>query len=417
MNNKGKPVVRSSIAATLALAIGLWFAPISPTGAFTVGAPSGKYTDPGITDDEIVIGLFAPQSGPLRNFGFDPMGAAQMWYDMVNKSGGIWGRKIRLVTEDDKCDPTTVNSIVRKMVTSDHVFLLHGGSCTPAAVSAQEFVTREKVPFVMLNAAGDKAVFPPTRYVFGAFGGTQLTVGGTLVDFVAKQLKAKRIAYIGNDDDFGAANLSAVKYMAEKRGAQLVAIERVPLNIVDLTAPMLRIRQANPDAIVITAYPQPATLAMQKVAEFGLAMPVVAAVQSVPNPAALFKNVGNPDAFKNFYYGSPLNDLTDGPGQKWALDMYKRAFPDRTPTAFMSYGLPSAQAVTYALMLAGPNPTREAFVDAMSNLKFETGVMAGPIEFGPDRRDANNASIFIKYDGVTSARMPGVYVNEFRGQQ
>lgn len=404
---------RWRVAAALAALLGLVS---GQAGAWQVGAPAGRYDDPGITDTEIVVGVFGPESGPLRNFGFDPMGAAQMWYDMVNRSGGIWGRKIRVVTGDDKCDPTALNALVRRMVTVDRVFLLNGGSCTPAAVSAQEFVTREKVPFVMLNAAGDKAVFPPTRYVFGAFGGTQLTVGGTMADFVVKQLNAKRIAYMGTDDDFGTANLAAVRAMAEKRGAQLVATERVPLNIVDVTTPMLRIRQSNPDVVLLTAYPQATTLAIQKVGEFGLTMPVVAAVQSVPNPAGMARTVGNPAALRNFYYSSPLNDLTDGPGQRWVLDMYKRAYPDRTPTAFMAYGLPSAQAITYALMMAGPNPTREGFVDAMSRLRFDSGLMAGPIEFGPERRDANNASIFIKYDGTTSTRMPGTYVNEFRGQ-
>jgi branched-chain amino acid transport system substrate-binding protein len=404
--------IRSAwLAATLFLGLG------GAAQAFPVGDPVGPYADPGITDKEIVIGLFGPQSGPLRNFGFDPQGAAQMWYDMVNKSGGIWGRKIRLVIEDDKCDPTTLNGVVRKLVTVDKVFLLNGGSCTPAAVSAQEYITREKVPMVMLNAAGDTALFPPTRYMFGAFGGTQLTVGGTMVDFIAKELKAKTLGYLGNDDDFGSANLAAAKYMAEQRGVKLVAVERVPVNIVDITTPMLRIRQANPDVVMITTYPQPATLAMQKVNEFGLTMPVVMAVQSIPNPAALVKNVGGTAAFKNFYYSSPLNDLTEGPRQQWVHDMYKAAFPDRTPTAFMAYGMPSAQAVTYALMLAGPNPTRESFVDAMSHLKFETGIMAGPIEFGPERRDGMNSSIFIKFDGTNAARMPGVFVNEYRGQK
>ncbi|HEY5209719.1 MAG TPA: ABC transporter substrate-binding protein [Stellaceae bacterium] len=400
-----------SLLAIAALLVG-----INTANAFPVGAPEGPYKDPGITDTEIVIGLFGPESGPLRNFGFDAMGAAQMWYDMINKTGGIWGRKIRLVIDDDRCDPTALNAVIRKLVTVDKVFLLNGGSCTAAVVAGQEYVTREKVPLIMLNAAGDGALFPPTRYVFGAFGGTQLTVGGTLVDFVAKELKAKKIAYLGSDDDFGAANLAAGKFMAKKHGVEFVAVERVPRNLVDLTAPMLRIRQANPDAVIITTYPQSATLAMQKVSEFQLAMPIVAAVQAVPNPASLVKTVGNLAAFKNFYYGSPLNDLTDGPRQKWVIDMYKRAFPDRKPTAFMAYGLPSAQAVTYALMLAGPNPTRESFVDAMSHLHFVTGVMAGPIEFGPDRRDGHNASIFIKFDGTKSTRMPGVYVNEFRGK-
>ena len=69
-------------------------------------------------------------------------------------------------------------------------------SCTAAraraaAVAAQEFVTREKVPHVMLNASGDGAVIPPTRYVFGAFAGTQRTVGATLAEFAVKELKGQ----------------------------------------------------------------------------------------------------------------------------------------------------------------------------------------------------------------------------------
>jgi branched-chain amino acid transport system substrate-binding protein len=137
----------------------------------------------------------------------------------------------------------------------------------------------------------------------------------------------------------------------------------------------------------------------------------------VPNPAAFAKNVGNPAALKNFHYGSPLNDLTQGPRQKWILDMYKKHYPDRKPTAFMAYGVPSAQAVVYALMQAGPNPTRESFIDAMSTLNFNTGILAGPIELGAKKRDGHNASIFVRFDGKTHTRMPGVFFNAYRGQK
>jgi len=61
--------------------------------------------------------------------------------------------------------------VVKKLITVDHVFILHGGSCTAAIAAALDYVNREKVPMVMLNAAGDNAVFPPTRYVFGSFPG------------------------------------------------------------------------------------------------------------------------------------------------------------------------------------------------------------------------------------------------------
>src|SRR2546426_962875 len=66
-------------------------------------------------------------SGSLAAFGLDPLQAAKMWYEEVNKKGGIHGRKIRVVVEDDKCNPNELGAVVRKFVTVDKVFLINGG--------------------------------------------------------------------------------------------------------------------------------------------------------------------------------------------------------------------------------------------------------------------------------------------------
>jgi branched-chain amino acid transport system substrate-binding protein len=372
--------------------------------------PSARAADPGVTDTEITIGLFAPMSGPLAAFGLDPLQAAKMWYEETNKKGGIHGRKIKVVVEDDKCSPNEVVAVVKKLVTVDNTFIVHGGSCTAATVAAQEFVTREKIPHVMLNASGDGAVIPPTRYVFGAFGGTQRTVGATIAEFAIKELKGKRIALIAHDDEYGTVNVSTVRAVAARLGAEVVAAEMISPRITDVTAPLLNIRAANPDVIVSTVYPGPAVLVAQKYAEYGLTkIPLAQAVQGIPVPAGFAKNVGNDAALANFYYGSPLNDLTDGPKQQKWLALYKQYYPDRTPSAFMTYGLPSAMAVTRALEKAGRDVTRESFVDALETVDFDSEVVAGPITFAKDRRDAHRASIFVKFDGKTHTLMPGVY--------
>lgn len=366
--------------------------------------------EPGVTDTEITIGLFGPMSGQLASFGFDPVQAAKMWYEEVNKKGGIHGRKIRVLVEDDKCSPTEVVSVVKKYATVDNTFIVHGGSCTAAAVAAQEFVTREKIPMVMLNAAGDGAVIPPTRYVFGAFGGTQRAVGATIMEFAIKELKGKKIAYIAHDDDFGNSNWATAKAVADRMGAQIVAVERISPKITDVTAPMLKIRAANPDIVVSTAYPAQTVLIAQKYAEFGMTKtPLVVAVQGIPVPSVFAKNVDNDAALVNFYYGSPLNDLTDGARQQKWIALYKQYYPDRTPGAFMTYGLPSAMAITRAIEKAGRDLTREKFINAMETVDFDSEVLAGPIAFGPQRRDGHRASVFVKFDGKTHKLTPGVY--------
>jgi branched-chain amino acid transport system substrate-binding protein len=371
---------------------------------------AGAMAETGVTDNEIVIGLFGPLSGPLIGYGIDPLQAAKMTYDDINKRGGIHGRKIRLVVEDDKCTPNDLVSVVKKLVTVDNVFVLHGGSCTSAVAAAQEFVTREKVPYVMLNAAGDNAVFPPTRFMFGSFHGTQRTYGAALVAFGANELKAKRLAIIVHDDDYGKANLATSKAVAERMGMQVVAVERIPPNINDVTAPMLNIRAAKPDIILSGAYPAPAVLIAQKYAEYGMtAIPLMQATQGIPTPAVFAKNVGNEAALKNFYHSWAFNDIGDEAlRQKW-IGMYKKAYPDREPGPFMITGVPSVLALTAALEKAGRNLTRESFVAAMESLDFKPEVLAGSIKFGPERRDALRDMLVIKYDGKTQKVMPGVY--------
>jgi len=373
-------------------------------------AAAGAMAETGVTNDEIVIGLFGPLSGPLIGYGIDPLQAAKMWYDDVNKKGGINGRKVRLVIEDDKCTPNDLVSVVKKLVTVDNVFILHGGSCTAAVAAAQEFITREKVPMVMLNAAGDNAVFPPTRYMFGSFQGTQRTYGASLVAFAAGDLKAKRLAVIVHDDDYGKANLATSKAVAERLGMQIVAVERIPPNITDVTAPMLNIRAAKPDAILSGAYPAPAVLIAQKYGEYAMtAIPLLQSTQGIPTPAVFAKNVGNDAALRNFYYTWAFKDVGDEAlRQKW-IGMYKRAYPDREPGPFMITGVPSVISITTALEKAGRNLTRESFIQAMESLDFKPEVLAGAIQFGPARRDGLRDMLIVKFDGKAQTVMPGVY--------
>jgi branched-chain amino acid transport system substrate-binding protein len=365
---------------------------------------------PGVTDKEIVIGLFAPLSGPLVSYGIDPLNAAKMIYEDVNSKGGINGRKIRLVIEDDKCTGNDLLGVAKKLITVDNVFILHGGSCTAAIAAAQEYIQREKVPFVMLNAAGDNAVFPPTRYMFGSFQGTQRVYGSALSEFAIKSLKAKRIAIIVHDDDYGKANLAAAKAVITRLGGEVVAEEKIPPNISDITAPVLNLRASKPDAILSGAYPAPAVLLAQKYGEFGMTnIPLLQSTQGMPTPSVYAKNVGNPDALKNLYHTWSFTDIAKEDVRERMLAMYKKSNPDREPGPFMVTGVPSALAVIDTLQRLGRDLTREKFVDAMEKLNLNSDLMTGPLQFSATRRDALRTVEVVKFDGKTQKVMPDYY--------
>jgi ABC-type branched-subunit amino acid transport system substrate-binding protein len=177
----------------------------------------------------------------------------------------------------------------------------------------------------MLVAAGDAGVFPPIRYMFGSFQGTQRVFASALTEFAIKQLKSKRLAVIVHDDEYGNASLKTIEAVASRLGVEIVAAERIPLNITDVTAPMLNIRAAKPDAILSGAYPLPAVLVTQKYAEYGMTeTPMLLMTQGIPTPSVFAKNVGNDTALRNFYHTWAFNDLGDEAlRQKW-VGMYKK---------------------------------------------------------------------------------------------
>jgi branched-chain amino acid transport system substrate-binding protein len=379
--------------------------------AATLGA--WAQTEPGLTDKTIKIGMFGPLSGNSMAYGFDVINAAKMYYDKVNKDGGINGRKIELVVEDDRCNANDLLAAVKKLTEQDKVFALNGGSCSGAVVGAREYVERAQIPLVMLNASGDGALYPPSKYIYGAFSISQRAVGGSMVQFAAEHLKAKKIGYINHDDAYGGWNLEAAEFQSKKIGTTL-QVQSINPNITDVTAPMLKIRAANPDVLIITTYARPVSLLVKKAHELGWTKPIIVAVNGTADLTQLVENVGNKEAFKNVYLQEVMLDVAGGAKLQWVYDMYKSYYPELAakpgyPQTYMPYGIPSAMTVVNALKAAGPQLTREKFLTALSRTKFDSKVMAGPIELTETDHAGQKSAIYLKFDGDNKTVVPGSY--------
>ncbi len=387
---------------------------LAMAGAVLLAAPAAAQQQDGITDKTIKLGMFAPLSGNAMAYGFDVVNAARMWYDKINREGGIHGRKIEVVLEDDRCNANDLVAAVKKLNEQDKVFMLNGGSCSAAVVAAREYVERSQVPLVMLNASGDGALYPPSRYIYGAFSISQRAAGGSIVAFASEHLKAKKIGYVNHDDAYGSWNLEAAQFQAKSIGGIDLQVQSVNPNITDVTAPMLKLKAANPDVILLLTYARPAALLIKKAREMGITKPIVLAVTGTADLKQLAENVGSAEALQNFYVQDVLADVPEGPKIKWVYDMYRQSYPDLAakpgyPQSYMPYGIAPAMAVVKALEAAGPQPTREKVLQALSQLKFDSKVMAGPIEFGPGDTAAQESAIFLKFDGKGQTLVPGSF--------
>lgn len=405
----------------LALGIGLALGASLSAQAFVLkAAPDDtQYPDPGVTNDTIKIGVFGPQSGPNAATGIDNLRLHLAWFDRVNKMGGIWGRKIEYVVEDDKCTPDGVAAAVKKLVEEDKVFMLHGGACSASLYGIRDYVEKAKIPWVTLNAAADLLTVPPSPYITTAPAIAIHHLAGGTVDFVHGHLKKTKIALVRHDDAYGDWGQEAVEAQAKSVGVTIVDVESLNANITDVTAAVLQMRAKQPEVVLLFTYPRLAALVIKKAYELGLKSTIVLAATGTSDLKGLATNVGTKEALKDLYYQDTINDVPTGKKQKWVHDLFNEKYPDIAkqpghPTDYFSNDVGGFLQVTYGLMMAGPVPTRENFVKATQHMWFETGSQAGPYILTPNDRTGGKATTFLKFDGESRTMIPGAWYSSWK---
>jgi branched-chain amino acid transport system substrate-binding protein len=339
----------------------------------------------GVTDDTITLGMFGPLTGATSIYGYPINNGAIAVYEEVNDNGGINGRKIKIIDEDGSCDPAKTRAAVKKLIYSDKVFAVHGGSCSAAVFATREEFIQNKVPLMVMAATMDRISTPPNRYIFTTTlpGSAD---GKIMLDFVKSNPDIKNIAIIRHENEWAEAKSVEIYNGYKADGLNLVADVRLPAHATDATSQVLQIKAAKPDAVFFVLYPGESAVFLRDSLRYGLEAPKVGTT-SVMDLLDLAKRAGSADALKNVYVGSFLKGPIGSPElSKWA-DIYKKHFPDDRIQSLSFYGMSGALTVVDALTKAGRDLTREKYVDALDSIKDgRAGPAACKVNFGPDRR-------------------------------
>ena len=343
--------------------------------------------DPGVTGTSIKIGMFGSLTGPAAAWGWPTINGAKMVCDAANAAGGIHGRKIEVVVEDDQCTAPLALSAAKKLMHRDNVFMLHAGSCSGAILPVREEVLDGKVPLMALVATVDQLVqTKPNGYIFRAF--LPGSYDGTIIaNFLATVPNVKKVVVVGHADEHASARYGTLKEGLQKHGLELAGLETVETQLTDATAQVLKIKSMAPDAVVIVARPAPGAVFIKDAHRLGLNVPMVGA--TVVDLQDLIDRVGDTKPLENTYvvsfYKAPL---TDPPMASW-IDMLKKYYPNDKVQASAFYGTSGALAVVEALKRAGPDLTREKFVAAMREIKnLDGGPMACKLKFSAGDQEA-----------------------------
>jgi len=351
---------------------------------------------PGLTQDKIRIGSFGALTGPGYLYGKLVMNGVEVVFDEVNAAGGVNGRKLELVREDDRCDPASAIGAVKKLIHQEQVFALIGGGCSNATFAARDEIETSKVPFLVFASVHDGITTPPAPNIFST-ATTSTIESYAQVEFAMKQ-GAKRVAIVSMRDSWGRARYEPLLAAFKAKGLTPVADEEVSPDANDATAQVLRLKAANADAVIMLLYPKPGAVFLRDAAKLAY-KPMTIGQTGIADPAAFEEQVGVPGGTANFYTISMVRYTPEDA----AVDKWRKAieakFPGDRLSVFNLFGVGSAQVLVEALKRAGPDLSREKLVAALASVKdFKTDTYGGPITCSETDHRCNKAPAWIKKD-------------------
>lgn len=217
--------------------------------AFGPGLLRPARADNGVTDSTIRIGQSAVFSGPAKDFGVDYRAGIQLYFDRVNKSGGIHGRKIELVTYDDAYEPAKTAVNTAKLIDEDKVFALTGYVATGNLAAAMPLAEKAGVPMFAPLVGTTSFRTKTHRYLFHVRAGYDLELRKIISHL--STLGIQSIAVVYQDSAFGKSNLATCEQLAAEYKVKVVQTLPMAIAAEDAKQVIGGLAEGRPGAVVM----------------------------------------------------------------------------------------------------------------------------------------------------------------------
>lgn len=349
----------------------------------------------GITDTEIHIGQWGPQTGPAAPWGSVARGTG-MLFNMINDAGGINGRKIVYHMFDDQYNPANTVAGVKELVEKEPgVFAFACGVGTSPGLAVKDYLMEKKIPWVGPAAGSLHWITPPQKYLFAVYP-LYADEASLIVRYLVKDMGKKKIAILYASDEYGENGHRGALAEMKKLGVTPAIEVSVNQADKDLKSHVLQLKQSEADAVVMWVNPTHAVITLKTAAALQYS-PQWAASSTLSDAPLMSKITGG--LWNNIVFAS-FSELPDS--AKPEVKKYREVFEkyaqqgERWGVFFMA-GIGFVEPMVEGLKLAGRDLTRENFVAAMEKVKKFKGVM-GEISFGPDVRQGQKAVFLAKTD-------------------
>ena len=318
------------------------------------------------------VGAIWSLTGGLSSLGTDERNAADLVVEKINKSGGIGGHPINLISYDDGTDPSKGVTAARRLIVSDKVPVIIGASLSATVQSIIPYIEKAETPLVYV--AGSSAFVTPIRkWVFKVPPGDLGVL--RILESYCKPKGIKKIAVIYNSDSYGRSGRDEIVKQAPKYGIEVVLEEKFDPNDTDMTAQLTKIKRSNAQAFICWATnPEPAVVARNK-AQIGLEIPMLQAGGALNQKFLDLAGKYADGVIIPAHKLAVAEQLPDSDPDKHMMvsfiNEYRSKFKSEA-TIFSGFGFDAITMVSMALKAVGPTPAK--IRDYLENIKGYRGL-------------------------------------------
>jgi branched-chain amino acid transport system substrate-binding protein len=344
----------------------------------------------GVTDAEIVIGTYTDLSGVTAMWGVNNSNAWRMVFDQVNAAGGINGRKIKYIVEDNQYQIPRSVQAANKLINRDGVFIMvaNGGTPMNNAVMPDQLAKGVANVFPLTSA---RSMYEPLSHLkFGLGSSYYDQIRAGLKFFIEKRGKTK-VCSMAQDTDFGRDITDGVKDELRAENLTLAGETLHKPTEVDFSASVARVRDAGCDLLVLGTIVRDSVQIISAVRKTGWTVEMLGQAASYDDVVAQVPG----GTTEGFYSMTPMLFSAEGaesPEVKAFADTYRKEY-GRNPNFAAQIGFTGAQVLVQGLKNAGRELTVDSFVTGMESIKNYQDIFGSPaIAFSPTKHQGSNQS-------------------------
>ena len=348
----------------------------------------------GVTDTEIVIGTYPDLSGVTVAWGVNNSNAIRMAFEEQNAKGGINGRKIRYILEDNQYQVPRSIQAANKLINRDNVFLLIANGGTPMNNAVLPDQLAKGVPNMFPLTSARSMYEPYNRLKFGLASSyyDQMRAG---VKYFVELRGKKAVCAMYQDTDFGRDVIDGVRDQLAAQNMKLVAETSHKPTDTDFTAAAAKLRDAKCDVIMLGTIVRDAIQAVSAVRKSGWDVDMLAQVASYDEAVAEVPG-GVTEGLYAMTSVQFINPEDPRPAVQEFVAKYKKEF-GKDPNFAAQIGYTDGQLLIQGLRNAGRDLTLDSFIAGMEKIKDYHDIFGSPpMSYGPNKRQGSNESFLTR---------------------